>query len=92
MPGKFSEATFNSTKVVDNGDGKLAVMGDLTLHGVTKPITIDAEFVGAGQDPWGGERAGFIGTTRLELADFDIKVMGASSYVDMELHVEGIKK
>lgn len=89
---KFRSATFNSTKVVDKGDGKLDVMGDLNLHGVTKPITISAEFIGAGQDPWGGERTGFVGTTRLELADFNIAVMGASSYVDMELHVEGVKQ
>ena len=89
---KFSTATFNSTSVKDKGDGQLEINGDLTLHGVTKPITIDAELVGAGDDPWGGERAGFTGTTRLELADFDIPVMGASSYADMELHVEGVKQ
>ncbi|MGR5319092.1 YceI family protein [Vibrio alfacsensis] len=89
---KYSEATFKSTKVTDKGNGKLDVTGDLTLHGVTKPITIEAEFVGAGNDPWGGERAGFIGQTRLELADYKIPVMGSSSYVDMELHIEGIKK
>ncbi len=90
--GKFSTATFTSTDVVDKGNGMLDINGDLNLHGVTKPITIAAEFIGAGQDPWGGQRAGFIGTTRLELADFNIKVMGDSSYVDMELHVEGIQK
>jgi polyisoprenoid-binding protein YceI len=89
---KFRSATFNSTKVVDKGNGQLDVMGELNLHGVTKPITISAEFIGAGQDPWGGERAGFVGTTRLELADFNIAVMGTSSYVDMELHVEGVKQ
>jgi polyisoprenoid-binding protein YceI len=89
---KFSTATFKSTSVVDKGDGNLEVTGDLSLHGVTKPITIDAEIIGAGQDPWGGQRAGFYGTTRLELADFNIAVMGTSSYVDMELHVEGIQK
>ncbi|KJY83909.1 hypothetical protein TW81_06165 [Vibrio galatheae] len=89
---KYPKATFTSTSVVDKGEGKLEVNGDLNLHGVTKPITIDATFVGAGQDPWGGQRAGFYGTTRLELADFNIAVMGTSSYVDMELHVEGIKK
>ncbi|WP_159652831.1 YceI family protein [Vibrio atypicus] len=89
---KYSTATFTSTSVVDKGNGKLDVVGNLSLHGVTKPITIDAEFIGAGQDPWGGERAGFSGTTRLELADFGIAVMGASSYVDMELFVEGIQK
>jgi polyisoprenoid-binding protein YceI len=48
--------------------------------------------IGEGQDPWGGYRAGFMGSTRLELADFDINVMGMSSYVDMELHIEGIKQ
>ncbi|MDR9827980.1 YceI family protein [Vibrio sp. FNV 38] len=89
---KFSIATFTSSGVMDKGDGKLDISGDLTLHGVTKPIVISAEFIGAGTDPWGGERAGFLGSTRLELADFNIPVMGTSSYVDMELHVEGIKK
>ncbi|GAK86250.1 hypothetical protein JCM19238_3840 [Vibrio ponticus] len=90
--GKFKTATFTSSKVVDKGDGSFDLVGDLALHGVTKPITINAEVIGQGQDPWGGERAGFVGTTRLELADFNIPVMGDSSYVDMELHVEGIKK
>ncbi|WP_332405279.1 YceI family protein [Vibrio metschnikovii] len=89
---QFSTATFTSTQVVDKGDGNLAITGGLTLHGHTKPITIDAQFIGAGTDPWGGQRAGFMGTTRLELKDFAIKVVGPSSYVDMELHVEGIKK
>ncbi|MCR9421037.1 YceI family protein [Vibrio sp. RM-69-4] len=89
---KYSQATFTSTQVVDKGNGKLEVLGDLTLHGQTKPITINAEFIGAGKDPWGGQRAGFSGTTRIELADFNIAVMGASSYVDMELYVEGIQK
>ncbi|OBT09388.1 hypothetical protein A9264_08950 [Vibrio sp. UCD-FRSSP16_10] len=90
--GKYKEAVFSSTKVTDKGDGKLEIAGNLTLHGQTKPIVIAADFIGLGQDPWGGERAGFMGTTRLELSDFNIPVMGASSYVDMELHVEGKKK
>ncbi|MEI8592706.1 YceI family protein [Photobacterium sp. Hal280] len=89
---KYPKATFTSTKVTDKGNGKLAIDGDLTLHGQTKPITIDAEFVGAGKDPWGGYRAGFMGTTRIELADFGIQVMGTSSYADMELHVEGVRQ
>ncbi len=89
---RFSNATFTSSKVIDKGQGNLEIMGDLTLHGHTKPITIDAQFIGAGTDPWGGHRAGFMGSTRLELKDFGIKVVGPSSYVDLELHVEGIKK
>lgn len=90
--GKFSTSTFVSNKVVKNEDGSFAISGDLTLHGVTKNITLDTQFIGEGNDPWGGYRVGFEATTRLELKDFGIKVMGASSYVDMELQVEGIKQ
>ncbi len=90
--GKFSTATFISSKVTAKEDGNFAISGDLTLHGVSKPITINANFIGAGKDPWGGYRAGFQGTTRLQLADFGITVMGPASYVDMELHVEGIRQ
>ncbi|WP_407333743.1 YceI family protein [Enterovibrio sp. 27052020O] len=89
---KFSTATFKSTSVEENADGTLTVNGDLTLHGKTNPIAIQANFIGAGEDPWGGYRAGFEGATRLELKDYGIAVMGASSYVDLELHVEGIRK
>ncbi len=90
--GKFPKATFVSTGVKAVGDNEMQIMGDLTLHGVTKPITIDAQFIGEGDDPWGNYRAGFMGTTRIELADFNIAVMGTSSYADMELHVEGVRK
>ncbi len=68
------------------------VMGDLTLHGQTQPITIDAQFIGEGKDPWGGYRAGFTGTTTLQLKDFGIKAMGMVDTVDMELVVEGVRK
>ncbi|PWI34747.1 YceI family protein [Vibrio albus] len=89
---KFPEAKFTSTRVTELSDGKLAINGDLALHGKTRPITIEASFIGEGKDPWGGYRVGFVGKTRLELADFDITVMGPASYVDMELYVEGIRQ
>lgn len=90
--GKFSDAKFVSSSVIDEGDGKLSVNGDLTLHGKTSPIIISAEFIGEGSDPWGGYRAGFVGTTTLQLSDFGIEAMGMAQTVDMELIVEGIKK
>jgi polyisoprenoid-binding protein YceI len=89
---EYPKATFTSTSVTKLSDGKLAIDGDLNLHGHTKPITIEASFIGGGEDPWGGYRVGFMGTTRLELADFDIAVMGPASYVDMELYVEGVRQ
>lgn len=90
--GKFSTATFTSTKVEPKGNGEMTIFGELSLHGQTKPIAIDAKFIGEGEDPWGGYRAGFTGTTRIEFKDFGIQVMGSSSYADIELHVEGIRQ
>lgn len=90
--GKFSDAKFMSTKVSDKGNGMVEVAGNLTLHGKTKPIIIDAKFIGEGNDPWGGYRAGFSGTTTLQLKDFGIKAMGMVDTVDMELIVEGVRK
>jgi len=46
--------------------------GVLTLHGVSRPITIKVVKVEEGKDPWKGYRAGFIGTTKLERSDFGI--------------------
>jgi len=88
---KFAEARFTSTKVSKTEGKGLVIEGDLLLHGTTKPIVINAEFIGEGDDPWGGYRAGFTGTTRLELADFGIPALPASTYADMELHIEGIR-
>jgi len=91
---KFATAKFTSTKITDQGDGKLEVVGDLTLHGVTQSITIDAKKIGEGKDPWGGYRAGFAGNTKLRLKDFGIpeRLGPASTEVLIELHVEGVRK
>jgi len=91
---KYPKASFVSTSFQDKGDGKAALQGNLTLHGVTKPITIDVMHVGAGKDPWGGFRRGFSGSTTLTLKDFGItKNLGpASAQVELILDVEGIRK
>ena len=90
----FSNAKFVSTSVTDKGDGKLEITGTLTLHGVSKEITIDAQTVGEGKDPWGGYRVGFSGTTNIALTDFAIKMnLGpASNNVELNLYIEGIKQ
>lgn len=91
---KFAEATFVSTSVEDKGAGDLVINGNLTLNGVTKPLAIQAHIVGEGQDPWGGYRAGFTGTTRFAMKDYGIQMdLGpASSHVELALVVEGIRK
>ena len=93
---KFPKATFVSKKVVLDADNKEAfdLVGDLTLNGVTKSVTIAVDKVGEGKDPWGGYRAGFSGATEITMKDFNIKMdLGpASQTVTLQLEVEGIKK
>ena len=91
---KFPKATFVSKSVTPKADGKATIVGDLTLRGVTKPVTIEAETIGGGADPWGGMRQGFAGTTKFVLADFGVpKDLGpASKEVELTLNVEGVRK
>lgn len=89
---KYPEATFVSTAVKSTGAKTADVTGDLTLHGVTKPIVIKATFNGEGKDPWGGYRAGFNGTSTLNLNDFGIKGPGPTSQtLDLEISFEGVQ-
>jgi len=87
------KAVFESTSVKVDGD-KAKIVGNLTLRGVAKEIVIDAERVGGGDDPWGGYRQGFTGTTRLPLKDFGINYdLGpAATEVELTLNVEGIRQ
>ncbi|GFM51608.1 YceI family protein [Pseudomonas capsici] len=91
--GKYPEAKFVSTSVKSTGEKTADVTGDLTLHGVTKPIVIKATFNGEGKDPWGGYRAGFNGTSTLNLNDFGIKGPGPTSQtLNLDITFEGIQK
>ena len=69
---KFPTITFKSTKVEKAGDAwKLA--GDLTLHGVTKPVVLDVTNVTAPtKDPWGNTRIGASATTKINRQDYGI--------------------
>ena len=91
---QFPEARFVSTSYRDLGDGKGELQGELTLHGVTRPLSIAVTMIGAGDDPWGGYRIGFEGRTSFALADFGIKrnLGPASKEVHLWLGVEGIRK
>jgi len=91
---KYPEAKFISTGFTQGKDGSGELQGNLTLNGVTKPLKIDVEFIGAGKDPWGGYRRGFEGKTHFAMADFDIvKKLGPKSKdVEMILSVEGIRQ
>ena len=68
--------------------------GDLTLHGVTKSVTLPVEKVGEGADPWGGYRYGFISRFDVQRSDFGITHMaeGIGDTIQMIVSIEGKKK
>ena len=55
----FPRITFRSTGVDVTGENTLRVVGDLTIRGITRPVSLDVTFEGVSPDPWGGTRAGF---------------------------------
>lgn len=70
---QYPQMTFKSTKVEKKGDEEYAVTGDLTLHGVTKPVTFAVEGPSApGKDPWGNTRIGLSATTRINRKEFGL--------------------
>lgn len=86
---KFPEATFVSTGFADN-----TLTGDLTIHGVTQPVSVPMTKTGEGDDPWGGYRVGFVGNTEIALVDFGItqNIGPSSKTVQLELLLEGVKQ
>lgn len=87
----YPEAGFVSTRVVPGDDGQATIYGNLTLHGETREIAIDASLVGKGEDPWGGYRAGFEGTTTIDTEAFGFS-MPPTNKVHMELYIEGVRQ
>ena len=70
---KFPEITFVSTGVAKNGDVEYKVTGDLTIHGVTKQVTLDVEGpTPEVKDPWGNVKAGASAKTKVNRKDFGL--------------------
>ncbi len=69
---KYPVITFKSTRVTDVKSDTFKLVGDLTMHGVTREVTLDVTAEGRGKDPWGGERAGYSAVTRINRKDFGL--------------------
>ncbi|HNF89850.1 MAG TPA: YceI family protein [Thiobacillaceae bacterium] len=91
----YPEMKFVSTAVKPATADKGTLTGQLTLHGVTKPVTLNYEILGMGQDPWGGMRIGFQATTRINRSDYGITKYTPTgpvgNEVEITLLIEGIK-
>ncbi len=90
---KFPQAKFVSTNYIPGKEGSGILKGNFTLHGVTRPIEISVNSIGAGNDPWGGYRRGFHGSAKFAMADYGIlKNLGpASKNVELILSIEGVR-
>lgn len=97
---KNPDITFKSEKIVATSKKNVYdVTGNLTMHGVTKRVTLPVEFLGFMKDPWGNERGGFAVTTTLNRKDFGINWNKAldnggvllGDDVDVSINLETVK-
>jgi polyisoprenoid-binding protein YceI len=98
--GENPKITFVSTSVVPRGGNEFLVNGNLTIRGITRPITLEAGYEGGGVTPFGTEVAGWSARTEINRNDFDVRwnlpldtggmVLGDT--VKIELDVEAVKQ
>ena len=91
----FPQAVFKSTSVVMTGDTTAKVTGDLTLHGVTAPVTLDVTFNGAAYDRLrGADVAGFSAVTTIDRTVFGVSRFSGlvTDTVDIEIEAEFIRQ
>jgi polyisoprenoid-binding protein YceI len=92
----FPNLTFKSTKVTKKTDKTFEIVGDLTMRGVTKPVTLNAELIGMLEDPQMGKRLGFTATGRINRQEFGVRYndmldsggLVAGNEIDILLEVE----
>ena len=96
---RYPTITFRSTEVTAGDEQTLRVTGDLQIKGVTKSVTLDFEFGGRAQDPFGAERIGFEGTTTITRSDFGITFNAAletggvlvSDTITLEIEISAVR-
>src|SRR5262245_33961419 len=97
---KHSHITFKSTKIKSLGEERFQVEGDLTIHGVTRPVTLEVEYGGRAKDPWGAERTGLSARAAIHRKDFGLNWNQAletggilvGDKVEINIELEAIRK
>ena len=95
----YPEITFQSTSITATDEDAYAITGDLTMHGVTKTITLTAEIGGADADMYGNTRIGLEATAELSRSDYGMKFNAAlgsgnmmvSDEVKLDLDIQAVK-
>ena len=91
---------FKSTSVRHTRGNEFSVEGELSVAGVTKPVTLELEYEGAANDPWGGNRIGFTAKTKINREEFGLTWNAAletggvvvGKDVTIELEVEAVRQ
>lgn len=85
---KYPTVTFKSTKVAAAGKGKLKVTGDLTVHGVTKPVTLDVTLNKVGPHPMMKvQTVGFDATATIKRSDFGVGAYVPNVSDEIKIHI-----
>jgi polyisoprenoid-binding protein YceI len=98
--GDNPSITFRSTSVTPRSDNQFMIHGDLTIRGITRPVTLDAEYEGGGKTPFGTEVASWSARTEIDRKDFDLTwnaPLEAGGFligddVKIELDIEAVKQ
>jgi polyisoprenoid-binding protein YceI len=92
--GEYPLVSFKSKSVKKLSENTYAVSRDLALLGKTRPITVEVHATGAGKDPWGNFRRGFVTSFSIKRSDFGMDFMmgGVSDEVHLTVSVEGIRQ
>jgi polyisoprenoid-binding protein YceI len=97
---KFPKLTFRSTGIETDGADAGKMHGELTIHGVTRPVSLDVSYLGEVKDPWGNRRRGYTAETSLNRKDFGMTwnmVLDAGGVlvgdkIKVTLNIEAIEK
>ncbi len=97
---KHPKITFRSTSIEPDGDDSGKVHGELTIHGVARPVTLDVTYLGEIRDPWGNRRRGYSAETTLNRKDFGMnwnQVLDAGGVlvgdrIKIALNIETVEK
>ena len=96
----YPTLAFKSTSIKPAGGNRYKVTGDFTVRDVTRPLTLDVEFEGVVQDPYGNQRIGFSATGEINREEFGVKFNAAletggvvvSSTVKLEIEAEAVRQ
>jgi polyisoprenoid-binding protein YceI len=96
---KFPVLQFHGRRIERVGDDRYRLLGELTMHGVIREVSLDLAYGGRATDPWGNERTAFVARTSLDRKDFGLtwnQLLEAGGIlvgerVDIELEVQAVK-